>query len=158
VETARPATAADAADLAALWSRAVAELDGQRGGRALAGALTRADLPAFLAAAVADPERLLVLGLIDDVPVGLASLWVDRARRQPIGQLELIYVEPPARQIGVASTMLALVEQRCRAWGLAGLDAPALPGNRPAKSFFETQGMMARLLVMHRAFDEGGHG
>ena len=153
METARPAAAGDLADLGVLWRQAVAELDGQRGGWALAGNLYRADLEHFLESALDDPDRLLALGLIDDVPVGVASLRADRDRREPLGCLDLIYVEPSARQVGVAEVMLALVTARCREWGMAGLDAPALPGNRSAKSFFETHGMQARLLTMHRPLE-----
>lgn len=152
METARPATPADLDNLAVLWDQAVTELDGQRGGAALAGSLARPDLRGFLEEALEDPDRLLVLGLIDHVAVGLASLRADRQRREPIGDLELIYVEPTARQVGVAEAMLSLVAERCEEWGMSGLDAPALPGNRSAKSFFETQGMQARLLIMHRPF------
>lgn len=150
METARPAAEDDLAALARLWEEAVAELDGQRGGWALAGSLWRPDLPAFLALALTDPDRFLAVGELDATPVGLASLWADRSRREPLGQLELIFVEPEVRQEGVAEAMLSLVVARCEEWGMAGLDAPALPGNRAAKSFFETQRMQARLLVMHR--------
>ena len=153
METARPAAEGDLADLAVLWRHAVEELDGQRGGWALAGSLHRSDLAQFLRAALDDPDRLLAVGLIDDVPVGVASLRADRDRPEPLGWLELVYVEPNARQVGVAEVMLALVTARCREWGMAGLDAPALPGNRTAKSFFETQGMQARLLIMHRPLE-----
>jgi GNAT superfamily N-acetyltransferase len=150
VETARPAAEGDLDALASLWRHALEELDGQRGGWALAGSIHRDDVDAFLRSALDDPDRLLAVGLIDGVPVGVASLRADRDRREPLGYLELIYVEPNARQVGVADAMLALVTARCGEWGMAGLDAPALPGNRSAKSFFETQGMQARLLIMHR--------
>jgi GNAT superfamily N-acetyltransferase len=150
VETARPATPDDLPVLVRLWEEAVAELDGQRGGWPLAGSLWRPDLTGFLTAALADADRLLALGLIDEVPVGLAAVRAERERREPLGQLELIYVEPRARQVGVAEAMLELVLARCTEWGMTGVDAPALPGNRSAKSFFETQGLQARLIVMHR--------
>ena len=153
METARPAAEGDLEDLAVLWRHAVEELDGQRGGWALAGSLYRADLEAFLRTSLDDPDQFLAVGLFDDVPVGVASLRAQRDRREPLGWLELIYVEPNARQVGVADVMLALVTARCREWGMAGLDAPALPGNRSAKSFFETQGMQARLLTMHRPLE-----
>jgi GNAT superfamily N-acetyltransferase len=114
--------------------------------------LWREDLTKFLTDGLtgAGGSHLLVIGLAGGGPVGLASLRADQDRREPLGQLELIYVEPAARQGGVAAAMLALVLARCAEWGLAGLDAPALPGNRAAKSFFERQGMQARMLVMHR--------
>lgn len=154
METARPATGDDLADLERLWIHAVAELDGQRGGWLIAGSLHRPDPAAFLASALDDPDRFLAIGFIDGVPVGVASLHADRDRREPLGRLEVIYVEPRARQVGVAEALLDVVIERCRSWGVAGLDAPALPGNRAAKSFFEHQGMVARLLIMHRPLGE----
>ena len=156
-QSARPATEADLDDLVALWERAVAELDGQRGGGALAGSLSRPDLRRFVGQALSDRDRLMVVGLIDEVAVGMASLVADRDRREPIGVLELIYVEPNARSVGVAAAMLSLAVARCREWGMTGLDAPALPGNRSAKSFFETEGMQARLLIMHRPIGGPDH-
>jgi GNAT superfamily N-acetyltransferase len=153
VESARPAIASELADLARLWTEAVAELEGQRGGRPLADTLTRNDLYGYLDDALGDPESLVVVGLIDETPVGIASLRADRRRDLPLGKLELLYVEPEARGVGVADAMLALVADKCREWDVAGIDAPALPGNRGAKSFFEAHGFTARLLLMHRSTD-----
>lgn len=158
MESARPAVTGDLDDMVTLWQDALAELEGQRGGEALAGSLARSDLPGFLHAALGDPDRLVVLGLFDGVPVGVASLRADRNRREPVGELELLYVVPDARQVGVGNAMLSLVLSRCQELGLAGLDAAALPGNRNAKAFFETQGMHARLLIMHRPLGERDHG
>jgi GNAT superfamily N-acetyltransferase len=151
VESAREANSADVAVLAGLWESAMAELDGQRGGFLLAGSLIRSDLPATLHEALNDPDRLLVVGLIDDVPVGFAAADCDRNRREPLCQIQVIYVEPNARQVGVAEAVLQLVMAWAESKGCVGVDAPALPGNRPAKAFFEGQGFLARLLVMHHA-------
>jgi GNAT superfamily N-acetyltransferase len=150
VEHAREATAEDLTSLARLWEMAVAELDGERGGPLLAGTLVRSDLTGSLLASMEDPDRLVVVGFIDDVAVGLGSVVVDRRRRELVGELELIYVEPRARQIGVAEEMLQEVLRWCEERGCVGVDAPALPGNRSAKAFFEGQGFTARLLIMHR--------
>lgn len=150
LETARRATESDLDALCALWERAVGELDGQRGGALLAGSLVRPDAREFLAGALADQDRVVALGLIDEVAVGIASGFADRERREPIGALEVLYVDPTARQVGVAEAMLGTVLAWCRDRGLVGLDAPALPGNRAAKAFFEGHGFLARLLIMHR--------
>jgi GNAT superfamily N-acetyltransferase len=158
VEHARPATAADLDALVTLWDMAVQELDGVRGGLLLAGSLVRDDLPAYLAEALEDSDHLLVVGLIDDVRVGLGSVTCDRTRRQTVGDLELIFVDPSARQVGVAEAMVEIVLGWCAAKDCVGVDAPALPGNRPAKAFFEEQGFLARLLVMHHPLSPGGGG
>ncbi len=150
MESARTATGADGADLSRLWREAVAELDGQRGGSLLAGSLFRGDLNAFLTGALADPEHLLVLGLFDGVAVGVASARIERFRWEPVANLELIFVEPNARRVGVAEAMLGEVGRWSASLGAIGVDAVALPGNRGAKSFFEAHGYTARLLIMHR--------
>ena len=149
METARPATASDLPELARLWREAVADLAGLRGGQALADTLGRTELESYLLGALEAPDHLIVLGSVDASPVGLASLRLGRHPERPIGDLELIYVEPGARRVGVAATMLDLVAERGRDWGMTGIDAPALPGDRGAKSFFEAHGYTARLLVMH---------
>ena len=158
MEHARLATADDLDALVTLWDLAVRELDGVRGGSLLAGTLVRDDLGAYLADGLEDPDRLLVVGLIDEVLVGIGSVICDRSRRQTVGHLELIFVDPSARQIGVAEAMVEIVLSWCSEKACVGIDAPALPGNRPAKAFFEEQGFLARLLVMHHPLNAGGPG
>jgi GNAT superfamily N-acetyltransferase len=158
VEHARRATEEDLVALVALWQMAIRELDGVRGGALLAGTLVRDDLRAYLTDGLEDPERLLVVGLIDDVLVGIGSVICDRTRRETVGHLELIFVDPSARQVGVAEAMVEIVLSWCSEKACVGVDAPALPGNRPAKAFFEEQGFLARLLVMHHPLDDGGTG
>jgi GNAT superfamily N-acetyltransferase len=150
VESARVATASDLDFIAELWERAVAELDGQRGGALLAGSLYRSDPKAALQAAFDDPERLLVIGSIEEVAVGFASALCDRERREPVGVIEIVYVDPAARQVGVAEAMVKVVMDWSVKLGCVGVDAPALPGSRSAKAFFEDNGFIARMLVMHR--------
>jgi GNAT superfamily N-acetyltransferase len=155
MEHARPATAADIDALSRLWQGAVDELDGQRGGDRLADVLTRTDVADYLTQALDDPDRLIVVGMIDDIQLGLASVVCDPSRRAVVGNLELLYVDPAARQIGVAELMLEVVIAWCKRAGCVGIDAPALPGNRAAKTFFEGKGFLARLLLMHFPLGDG---
>jgi GNAT superfamily N-acetyltransferase len=151
VESARPATIADIPTLERLWELCVAEITGQRGGALLAGTLPSSGSPAvFLARAIDDPERLVVLGCTEDVEVGFACARCDRSGRDPIGVVELIYVEPSARLVGVGEAILEAVVSWGAELGCCGVDAPALPGNRAAKAFFEDHGFVARLLIMHQ--------
>lgn len=151
METARPATASDLDQAVRLWREAVAHLGGLRGGQALADSLQRPHLHDYLDRSLRAPDHLVVLGLIDDVAVGLASVRAGHQEQRPIADLELLYVEPEARRVGVALAMLEVATGRCRQWGMTGIDVPALPGDRGAKSFFEAHGYTARLLVMHRS-------
>ena len=91
-------------------------------------------------------------------PWDLPPRVCDRARREPLGRIEVIFVEPNARQVGVAEAVLELVLEWAQSRGCVGVDAPALPGNRTAKAFFEGHGFLARLLVMHHSVPPVGSG
>jgi ribosomal protein S18 acetylase RimI-like enzyme len=148
MEQARVATASDLPTLRMLSEMAVAETSRQRGGALLVAPFVDAGpSEELLASMVSDDDRLLVVGTTDGVEVGFAVARCDRARQ--IGVIEAIYVEPPARQVGVGEAMVDLIVGWCEARQCAGVDAPALPGSRSAKAFFEGHGFVARLLVMH---------
>jgi GNAT superfamily N-acetyltransferase len=150
MDGARAATVADLGVVARLWGDALAELDGQRGGALLAGSLSRPDLERFVHDGLEDPERLFVLGLVEGYPLGLAAATCGRVRTELVANVDLVFVEPKARRVGVAESMISVVADWAAARGCVGIDAPALPGNRAAKAFFEGQGFLARLLIMHR--------
>jgi GNAT superfamily N-acetyltransferase len=150
VESARPATGADIPVLRALGQMARAELAGQRGGALLAGSLHGAPgVDELLEGPSPDEDRIVVVGTTDEAEVGFALARCDRRGPEPIGVIEAIYVEPSARMVGVGEAMIDLVIAWCAARRCAGVDAPALPGSRPAKAFFEDNGFVTRLLVMH---------
>lgn len=100
--------------------------------------------------ALDDIDRLVVIGTLDDVEVGFALARYEVVGLTPIGKVEAIYVEPEGRQVGVGEAMVGAITEWCHHRGCRGVDAPALPGSRPAKAFFEDNGFVARLLVMHR--------
>jgi len=62
-------------------------------------------------------------------------------------------VEPEAREVGVGEAMADALVAHCDDRRCIGIDAPALPGHRAAKNFFEAHGFTARALVMHRRLD-----
>jgi GNAT superfamily N-acetyltransferase len=156
VESARHATNGDLERVARLWTEAVDELDRQRGGPQLAGTLLAdstagpAQPEAWLQAALSDPDRTLVVGLLDDEVFGFAVAHLERRRRIPIATVDMLHVEPGAREVGVGEAMLEHIVTWAATQGAAGVDAPALPGSRAAKGFFESHGFTARLLTMHR--------
>jgi len=150
VEGARPVLESDVPDIARLWRAALSELDGQRGGALLADSLTRpGPLEPTISRMLADPDRLLVVGTLDEVAVAFGSCFLDHQRPRRIGVVEMLYVDPAARQVGVGEAMLDSLVRWCEQHGCAGMDAPALPGSRQSKAFFEGHGFVARLLVMH---------
>ena len=145
---ARPATAADVEEVARLWDLAVSSLSEQRGGPMLAASLAQHRVRATTA--ISDSQNAVVLGLVDTVPVGISFATLRTVGDRRAATVELLYVEPPARRVGVGEAMLELLLEQCEPWEPISVDAPALPGDRATKSFFEAHGFKARLLVMQR--------
>ncbi len=155
MEGARAATHADLSALERLIRQATVELRAQRGGmvwsvREAHPEPVRAQIESALGGE--DPAARLVVGTVDDTVVGYGWARVeelhDGSRLLVISDL---YTEPDARAIGVGEAMMDLLEAEARAAGAIGIDAIALPGDRHTKNFFETFGLTARAIVVHRA-------
>ena len=152
-EEARPATPEDLAVLDALHRGATEELRSQRGGRVWAldtgrdggsGEPDHFDLRR-------DDQRVLA-GTIDGVVVGYARVLArELAEGGELAVLTDIYVEPDARGVGVGETLLTAAVGWARRRGCIGIDSVALPGMRESKNFFESAGMVARAIIVHRA-------
>lgn len=107
------------------------ELAQGRGGR-----LYRADLAAFLGIAEADLVDTLVSDIMNE------GLITDNAVAVALDGLALIYVAPHSRRASRGTALYrALVED-------GDVELWAKPGDRAAKSFAESLGLKARLLVM----------
>ena len=100
-------------------------------------------------------ESWIVVGTIDGATVGFAWATIepmlDRADGARIGRIRLIYTEPDARGVGVGHAMLTDLLDTLRGFGIRYFDAPAGPGQRAAKNFFEAHGFAARSIIMHSA-------
>ena len=146
MEAARRAAAEELPRLVELTESARRELTGQRGGAQLAeeacGGATGLD------DYVTGKGRSLWAGTLDDVVVGVAAVSVGRGDR---GRFDLLYVEPGARDVGVGAALLEAGVGWLGQQGCGGVDVPALPGGRVVKQFLESEGLVARLIVMHRS-------
>ena len=131
----------------ALWLDAVDEARSQRGGGLLVAMQAPAAAPGPALGAAA---RFVGVGLIDTVVVGFVTAHLAEHAVPPVAVIDILYVEPPAREIGVGEALTQCVVDWAVGHGCRGLDAPALPGNRRAKAFFEDNGFVARVLTMHR--------
>jgi len=156
VEGVRQATEDDLPRLAELARAGIAELEPTKGGAVWAAREGRAEpLEQDLGAALRDPATRVVLGTIDDVPIGYAVVRVERLRNGScLGVIDDIYVEDEARGVGVGEAMMADLVAWCTERGCVGIDAMALPGHRQTKNFFEESGFTARKLVMHHVLKE----
>ena len=152
MEAARPAQAEELPRLAELAAAAAAEIAAFRGGELLTGGLHR-EYPASVRSGLetyhAADDRLLLAGTLHDSIVGLAAV---RARTDPpVGSFDLLYVEADARGVGVGAAIVEAGTDWLRRAGCSGVDIVALPGARDTKQFLEGAGLVARLIVMHRA-------
>jgi GNAT superfamily N-acetyltransferase len=156
VESVRTATPDDLAVVVALAADFVAEQRRERGGamwEARDGAALRgAD---SLRGAIDDPTKLVLVGCIDDVVLGLLLATLEALDDGSLlAVIRGLYVEPEGRQVGVGSALLAAAVAWATAKGCRGIDATVLPGNREGKNFFEMHGMVARAIQVHRAVGE----
>jgi len=152
VVVARPAQPWDSGRLGELWDLAWRELEVLRGGHVLVGSLGRAlKQGAAFGQEVAEPAQHVVVGAIDaDCVVGYGRCRLRRlAGGEQLGSIDELYVEASSRRRGVGRALTKALLDWCLLQGCVGVDAPALPGDRAAKSFFENAGFTARLLVMH---------
>lgn len=155
-EGARPARADDLPRLAELAELAIEELTPTRGGAVWAAREARAR-PALesLGAHLDDPGHLVLAGTIDGVVVGYAVVHVEPLRSdERLGVIDDLFVEEPAREVGVGEVLMDRILEWCRARSCSGVDALALPGNRETKNFFESFGFTARALVVHHRLGE----
>jgi ribosomal protein S18 acetylase RimI-like enzyme len=155
VEAVRPAEEADLPRLAELARAAIAELMPTKGGALWARREARSEpVDGSLGAALRDPGQLVLVGTIDDAVIGYAAVRTERLRDGAVlAVLDDLYVEPEARGVGVGEAMMDEVVSWSRAQGCVGIDGLALPGNRETKNFFESFGLVARAIVVHRQLD-----
>lgn len=149
---ARQAVSADLSDLEALAVAAIAEMREHRGGELWSRTIGRREpLGPALALAIADPRHLLLCGTYDGITVGYAVVHL--APLSDLRELAIVddlYTLPDARHVGVGEAMMDLIVPWATAAGACGIDAVALPGMRDTKNFFESFGLVARAIVVHR--------
>ncbi|MGH9296153.1 MAG: GNAT family N-acetyltransferase [Acidimicrobiales bacterium] len=122
--------------------------------------------PSFLAEALSSrlgsPEHLVGIGELDGVPLGLVlAEMTGGADDLRAVRVEVVWVDPGAREVGLGADLLAQVEAWALSRGAVGIDVPVLPGLREGKNLLESAGYIARLIVMNRSLPSdpvGGEG
>jgi len=152
-EASRPATEQDVARLAELVSAAVDELRQGRGGAVWARhSARRAPFEPALLDEIADPDHHVLAGTVDGVIMGYAvartEVLADGGR---LGVVSDLYTDPGCRELGIGEVMMDALVAWCREQGCFGVDSLALPGDRHTKNFFESFGLVARAIVVHRS-------
>ncbi len=150
--TARDATHDDLIALALLAGEAVEELTPQRGGQVWRRQSARPLPPDASLAADLDAEDVhVVVGELDGTPVGYGVLRVEvLTDGSRLGVITDLYTADGAREVSVGEEVMEALIAHARRDGCFGVDSIALPGDRETKNFFESFGLVARAIVVHR--------
>jgi GNAT superfamily N-acetyltransferase len=151
-ESARTAGLDDLDVLVELARAAIDEKRSQKGGPVWARRERRSDpVDASLRTAIAAPDQEVAVGLLDGTVVGYGTvrseLLADGGR---LGVIDDLFVDPGCREVGVGEVLMNHLLDWCRQQGCFGVDSLALPGDRSTKNFFESFGLVARAIVVHR--------
>ncbi|MBN2205374.1 MAG: GNAT family N-acetyltransferase [Thermoleophilia bacterium] len=155
LEAARTATEADVPALTALVAAAAAEKRAQKGGPLWFRRERRqGDPQAELTSALTTPGKEVAAGTFDGTVVGYGIVRSERLTDGSLlGVIDDIYVDPAARAVGIGEALMNHLLDWCRAQGCFGVDSLALPGDRHTKNFFESFGLVARAIIVHRPLD-----
>jgi GNAT superfamily N-acetyltransferase len=155
-ETSRPATSDDVPRLAELAGTAIDELSVGRGGEVWARTQARRPpLEDGFRAELASPAHLVLVGELDGAAVAYGVVRLDElADGGRLGVVTDLYVEAEARGVGLGELLMDALVAWCTEQGCIGVDSLALPGDRATKNFFESFGLVARAIVVHRALGE----
>lgn len=154
--TARTATDEDLPALAHLATEAVEELTPLRGGdlwrRERARPLPPDD---SLAEDLSDPTAHVVVGTIDGTAVGYGVLRIQTLQDGSLlGVIHDLFTLEGARAVSVGEEVMNALIDHARAAGCCGVDSLALPGDRNTKNFFESFGLVARAIIVHRSLPD----
>lgn len=157
MEAARPATSEDLAAIQAISERRRSEIEGERGAQGLlrreAGTAAVAD---EIGSRMDDGSALVVVGCYDDVVFGYGyAVLESQLDETKLARLNHFVVDAEIRKSGIGEAMMNLLLDLAAEHGCVGIDSLALPGDRDTKNFFESFGLKARLLTVHRSLD--GH-
>lgn len=151
-EGCRPAVPADLPRLAELAGLAIDELRRGRGGEVWARHMARqAPYEPELARQIDDLGHRVLVTTLDELTMGYAVAHVETLPDGALlGVVDDLYTEPGCRDLGLGELAMQAVIDWCTERGCLGVDSLALPGDRQTKNFFESFGLVARAIIVHR--------
>ena len=152
-EFARLATKQDIPSIEDIRERHLQSIEGQRGAALLKA---REIMPPVgftpLSAAIEKNDCTVLSGGYDSVVFGYGFAVIEQLDPDTrIGRLTEFIVDAEIRKSGIGEAMMNLLVEILRSQGCSGIDSQALPGDRDTKNFFESFGLKARLLTVHRS-------
>jgi GNAT superfamily N-acetyltransferase len=156
MDAVRPATADDGPRLRELSAGLLTGVLAQRGGPLLfdsdPSVTDGTGVADRVVGAVGSAGCCVLVGTAGGVVAGFACVHiVEQAGGRRRGVLDACYVEPEGRGVGLGHQLLAAALSWFDEREVEGIDGTALPGDRQAKSFFESAGFKARMLTMYRS-------
>ncbi len=151
MEQARLATLDDLDAIAGVSSRIADDLPDKRGGSLFLRRESGGDARSRAKAQLEGTDGFAVVGTYDDVVFGYAVVQIETLGDGGIlARVDDLAVDAEIRASGIGEAMMNLVLDTARARGCFGIDSRALPGDRHTKNFFESFGLKARMLVVHK--------
>jgi len=99
-------------------------------------------------------DHCIFTGLFGDAVVAYGILEFSTTNdTQRIASIKEIFVLEDARSVGVGESVIQSMIKEAIRHNAVGIDSFALPGDRETKNFFETQGMVARLIHVYRPLE-----
>ena len=99
-------------------------------------------------------DHRIFTGLFGDAVVAYGVLEFSKTNDdQKIASIKEIFVLKDARSVGVGESVIHSITNEAIEHNAIGIDSFALPGDRETKNFFETQGMVARLIHVYRPLE-----
>lgn len=153
--SARLATADDLPALVTLATAAIEELTPNRGGAVWRRQQARPLPPGdSLRDDLESDDAHVVVGTIDDTVIGYGVLRVEHLRDgSKLGVISDLFTLEGARGVSVGEEVMDALIAWATEQGCFGVDSLALPGDRHTKNFFESFGLVARAIVVHRSLE-----
>ncbi len=96
-------------------------------------------------------DHHVLVGTVDGTVMGYGVAKVEvLADQSLLGVVTDLYTEPGCRELGIGEVTMEALVAWCAAQGCFGVDSLALPGDRHTKNFFESFGLVARAIIVHR--------
>lgn len=154
MESARLATADDVAVISKIAAQHRSDIANERGAELLlrTEGLSPSEFESAVEANLLLANAVVLVGTYDDVVFGYSMATVEElADGGFLMVLSDFIVEKEIRKSGIGEAMMNLLLAEAERRGCLGIDSRALPGDRDTKNFFESFGLKARMLTVHRS-------
>lgn len=159
----RPAVESDLPELLRLYELATQHFRDRRGGTVyLARSARHERIDEDFVNDLRSGDRTALVGMINNEIFGFATLRVKELNSisptRPLAVLEELFVEESARDVGVGAALMNAAIEWAHDKGCSGIDSATLPGDRQTKNFFESFGLVARTIIVHRPIEVEDNG